>query len=205
MARSTRPFFFALAAVLACSVLLVTGQQPSAAGPFTAEQANAGRAAFQTNCAGCHGADLMGYPPLAGPAFVGSWGTRTTRDLFGLVQTTMPTDRPGALPADTYVNIIAFILQSNGRTPGNQPLTATTSTRMGGGGQPPAAAAQNAPAAAQNAAAPAGRGAGPQGGGAQGGGRGRGDAAPVTGLTVAGEVKDFARVTDEMLRNPPPG
>src|SRR5215204_7673075 len=116
MARSTRRFFFAFTAVLACSVLLVTGQQPSSAGPFTAEQANAGAAAFKTNCAGCHGADLMGYPPLAGSAFVGSWGTRTTRDLFGLIQTTMPTDRPGALPADTYVNIVAFILQSNGRT-----------------------------------------------------------------------------------------
>src|SRR4030095_13683443 len=102
----------------------------------TAEQANAGRAAFQTNCAGCHGADLMGYPPLAGSAFVGSWGTRTTRDLFGLVQNTMPTDRPGALPADTYVNIVAFILQSNGRTPGNQPLTPTTNALIGGTAAP---------------------------------------------------------------------
>src|SRR4029079_19440468 len=156
MARSTRPFFFALTALFACSVLLVTGQQPSSAGPFTADQANAGRAAFQANCAGCHGADLMGYPPLAGPGFIGSWSTRNTRDLFGLIQTTLPSDRPGALPADTYVNIVAFFLQSNGRTPGTQPLTATTSVVIGGGGAPaqaPAAAAQNA------AGPPAGPGA----------------------------------------------
>ena len=132
MRGSLRLFVFGLSTVLACSVLLVTGQQPSTAGPFTAEQANTGRAAFQTNCAGCHGADLMGYPPLAGPAFIGSWSTRNTRDLFGLIQTTMPTDRPGALSADTYVNIIAFILQSNGRTPGTTPLTATTSVVIGG-------------------------------------------------------------------------
>ena len=111
--RLRKPLFFVLTAVLAFSVLRVAGQQPPSAGPFTAEQANAGRAAFQTNCAGCHGTDLMGYPPLAGPAFIGSWSTRNTRDLFGLIQTTMPTDRPGALPADTYVNIIAFILQNN--------------------------------------------------------------------------------------------
>src|SRR5262247_4305120 len=122
---------FTLATVFVSCVMLVKGQQP-AAGPFTADQANAGRAAFQTNCAGCHGADLMGYPPLAGPAFVGSWGTRNTRDLFGLIQTTMPSDRPGSLPADTYVNIVAYILQSNGRTPDNQPLTATTSALIGG-------------------------------------------------------------------------
>jgi alcohol dehydrogenase (cytochrome c) len=204
MARSTRPFFFALAAVLACSVLLVTGQQPSAAGPFTAEQANAGRAAFQANCAGCHGADLMGYPPLAGPAFVGSWSTRNTRDLFGLIQTTMPTDRPGALPADTYVNIVAFILQSNGRTPGTQPLTASTSVVIGGAAAPPAAAAAPAQGAQAAAPAPAGRAAGAGAGGGGGGGRGQAQA-PVIGLTVSGEVKNFTPVTDEMLRNPAPG
>src|SRR5262245_34986481 len=102
----SKPLSFTLAIVFVSSVMLVKGQQPpAAAGPFTADQANAGRAAYQTNCAGCHGADLTGYPPLSGSAFVGSWGSRTTRDLFGLVQTTMPTDRPGALPADTYVNI----------------------------------------------------------------------------------------------------
>jgi len=201
MRGSTKPFFFVLSAALAASVLLVTGQQqPSTAGPFTAEQANAGRAAFQTNCSGCHGADLMGYPPLAGPAFIGSWSTRNTRDLFGLIQTTMPTDRPGALPADTYVNIIAFILQSNGRTPGTTPLTATTSVVIGGAAPaatPPAQAAAQAPA-------PAGRAAGPAAGGGGGGGRGQ-PQAPVTGLTVTGEVKNFTPVTDENLRNPAPG
>src|SRR6185436_16022397 len=70
MRGSMKAFLFLFSTALACSALIVTGQQPSAAGPFTAEQANAGRAAFQTNCAGCHGADLMGYPPLAGPAFI---------------------------------------------------------------------------------------------------------------------------------------
>ena len=198
--RLRKPLFFVLTAVLAFSVLRVAGQQPPSAGPFTAEQANAGRAAFQTNCAGCHGTDLMGYPPLAGPAFIGSWSTRNTRDLFGLIQTTMPTDRPGALPADTYVNIIAFILQSNGRTPGTTPLTAATSVVIGGAAPaatPPAQAAAQTPA-------PAGRAAGPAAGGGGGGGRGQ-PQAPVTGLTVTGEVKNFTPVTDENLRNPAPG
>jgi alcohol dehydrogenase (cytochrome c) len=202
MRGSIKAFLFLFSTALACSVLVVTGQQPSAGGPFTAEQANAGRAAFQANCAGCHGADLMGIPPLAGPAFIGSWSTRNTRDLFGLIQTTMPTDRPGALPAETYVNIVAFILQSNGRTPGTQPLTATTSVVIGGAAAPPAAAA--APQSAQAAAAPGGRAAGPAAGGGGGGGRGQAQA-PVTGLTVTGEVKNFTPVTDEMLKNPAPG
>ena len=198
MRGSMKAFLFLFSTALACSALIVTGQQPPSAGPFTAEQANAGRAAFQANCAGCHGTDLMGYPPLAGPAFIGSWSTRNTRDLFGLIQTTMPTDRPGALPADTYVNIIAFILQSNGRTPGTTPLTAATSVVIGGAAPaatPPAQAAAQAPAP--------GRGAGPAAG-AAGGGRGQ-PQAPVTGLTVTGEVKNFTPVTDENLRNPAPG
>ena len=94
-----KPLFVALAAVLTCSVLVIAGQQqPTAAGPFTAEQATAGRAAFQANCAGCHGADSSEHPPLAGAAFMGGWSTRNTRDLFGLIQTTMPTDRPGRSP-----------------------------------------------------------------------------------------------------------
>jgi alcohol dehydrogenase (cytochrome c) len=206
MRGSTKPLVFAFSAVLACSVLLVSAQQPSTAGPFTADQASAGRTAFEANCAACHGADLMGIPPLRGGAFMGGWATRTTRDLFGLIQTTMPTDRPGALPADTYVNIVAFILQSNGRAPGTQPLTATTAAPIGAPAGAVAAAPAQAPAQAPappGAAAAGGRGAGAAGGG-QGGGRGQAQA-PVVGLTVAGEVKDFARVTDEMLRNPPPG
>ncbi len=65
---------------------MVTAQQPpsqgfgapgpssqGAPGPFTSDQATAGRAAYQTNCAACHGADLNGVPPLAGAAFMGSW------------------------------------------------------------------------------------------------------------------------------------
>jgi len=202
-----KTLLFALACAFVSSVMLVSGQQPPAGAPFTAEQANAGRAAYQTNCAGCHGADLMGYPPLAGAGFIGSWSTRNTRDLFGLIQTTMPSDRPGSLPADTYVNIVAFILQSNGRTAGTQPLTATTSVVIGGAGGGAPAQAQAPAAAAPNAGgAPAGRGAGAQAGAGGGGGRGRGEAAaPVTGLTVAGEVKDYMRVTDDMLRNPAPG
>jgi alcohol dehydrogenase (cytochrome c) len=186
-----------LALLAAFSITFTTAQQP---GPFTAEQATAGRAAYQTNCAACHGADLNGVPPLAGPAFMGSWSTRTTRDLLGLIQTTMPTDRPGALPAETYVNIAAYILQTNGRAAGNQALTTTTTVVIG----PGAAGAAPAQAAVPPPAGQGGRAAGPGAqAGAQGGGRGQAKPAP-TGLTVPGEVKNYVRVTEEMLRNPPP-
>jgi alcohol dehydrogenase (cytochrome c) len=194
-------------ASLVASGVLLSGQQP-AGGPYTAEQASAGKAAYDTNCAACHGADLQGSFPLAGEGFIGGWSARTTRDLYGIVQTTMPANNPGGLSEATYVNIIAYILQFNRIPPGTTPLTATTDARIG---SPAAAAAAAPPSAAQapvpaptTQQPPAGRGAGPQGA-AAGPGRGRGQEPPPTGLTVRGEVKNLARVTDDILRNPAPG
>ena len=184
------------------TVALISAQQPPAPpGPFTAAQATAGRTAYDQNCAGCHGADLRGVPPLAGPTFFGGWSTRSTRDLLNTMTASMPPDRPGQLREEVYLDIAAYILQVNGRTPGNQMLTMTTDVPIGGGA-PAQAAGQAGGGGRQGAAgAPAGRGAAQ--GGAPGG---RGAAAPpAVGLTVAGEVRNFTRVTDEMLKNPPPG
>src|SRR5437667_164923 len=106
------------------------GQQPAgAAGPFTAAQATAGATAYQANCATCHQPDLRGQgtaTPLAGPEFIGSWGSRAASDLLSFIQLTMPPGNPGTLGADTYTNIAAFILRSNGARAGHQPLTANT-------------------------------------------------------------------------------
>src|SRR5688572_27348996 len=74
-------------ASLVTSAVLLTGQQPTG-GPYTAEQATAGKAAYEASCAACHGSDLMGAPPLAGEGFIGGWRTRTTRDMYGLIRTT---------------------------------------------------------------------------------------------------------------------
>ena len=103
--------------------LLLTGQQPTTTGPYTAAQADAGRTAYQANCAGCHGPDLGGRndaAQLAGSLFMGSWGGRTTSDLLGFMQGSMPPGNPGGLGEATYLNIAAFILDSNGARPGTQ-------------------------------------------------------------------------------------
>ncbi len=83
---------------------------------FTAEQAEAGRAAYQARCAGCHLPDMSGRneaSPLAGPNFMNAWRGRSTRELYEYISTTMP---PGGatLGADIYLAITAYILQSNG-------------------------------------------------------------------------------------------
>jgi alcohol dehydrogenase (cytochrome c) len=199
-------FMFVFTLLTAAGVMRVAGQQQAPAAPFTAAQAEAGGAAYQANCASCHGANLDGLPPLSGAAFMGSWSTRTTRDLIGLISTTMPTDRPGALPQQTYVEIAAYIMQFNGRPAGTQPLTATTEALIGGGATQQAGGSQAA--AGRGGAAAPGAAGGPGGAGAPAGapGRGgRGQQPQPTGLTVSGEVRNWAPVTDEMLRNPAPG
>src|SRR6266850_942471 len=86
-------------AIAALTTISMAGQQ-AGAGPFTAAQAAAGAAAYQANCAACHQPDLKGQgtaPALAGPEFLGGWGTRTTRDLLTFMQLTMPPASPGGV------------------------------------------------------------------------------------------------------------
>ena len=81
-----------LAAVGAVGIALVEGQQAPVA-VYSTEQAAAGRAAYQTTCAACHQPDLSGRneaPTLAGGNFQSTWRTRSTRDLFEYMQSTMP-------------------------------------------------------------------------------------------------------------------
>ncbi len=193
-----------VAGVAALLTGILTGQQPAAAtGPFTAAQADAGRAAYQKNCAGCHGGDLGGRndaSQLAGSLFMGSWGGRTTSDLVGFMQGAMPPGNAGGLGEATYLNIAAFILDSNGARPGPQPLTATATVGI------------RSIATGQLRAQAAAGGRGGRGAGAAAddrpiplGGRADPPAPPARrGLTVAGQVKNYVPLTDAMMRNPDP-
>jgi alcohol dehydrogenase (cytochrome c) len=204
-----RPPLMCAAPALAAAMGIALLGQPAQNFVFTTAQAAAGRAAYQTTCATCHMADLGGRneaPQLAGSNFMNTWRTRSTRDLLEFTQSTMPPSGE-SLPVEQYLNIISFILQSNGAAAGAQPFTPATTVPIGSiatGVAPTASAAPSQAgrggAAEQPSPAPGG------GGGARGGGRGGApaNAGPV-GLTVPGTVKNYTDVTDEMLRNPDPG
>lgn len=101
--------------------------------PFTQAQADAGREAYATSCASCHNDDLSGKgaPALVGKSFVESdFGSQTTAQLYKFIQSSMPFCEGGSLAVDSYVNILAFILEANGAKPGSQPLTPTTSVKL---------------------------------------------------------------------------
>jgi len=195
--------YFVMALVLAVllafagGVIVVTAQPQTATGPFTAEQANAGRAAYMESCASCHQPDLAGHfeaPPLAGATFMNTWGVRSTSDLTSLMQASMPPGNIGGLGAQAYADITAFILRANGSRPGGQTLTPATAV-------PIRSVATGVVTLAQAPVAGGGRAGGPAAGR---GGTGQRPSGP-TGLTVTGEVKNYVPVTDEMLTHPDAG
>jgi mono/diheme cytochrome c family protein len=83
---------------------------------FTSEQAAAGKTAFTTNCAVCHGNTLTNgtfAPPLAGEYFRNKWAGLTVRSFYEHSRT-MPPAAPASLPDETYADIVAYVLQLNG-------------------------------------------------------------------------------------------
>jgi hypothetical protein len=62
-------------------------------------------------------------PPLAGEYFMNAWLGRTVRMFYDRART-MPPAAPGSLPSETYLNIVAYILQVNGVKPGSVKLEA---------------------------------------------------------------------------------
>lgn len=117
-----------IAAVVAWGGAVRARQQVPAAPVFTVQQATAGKAAYAKNCASCHMPDLSGnaeIPALAGTAFLTTWGTRTTKELFDYMSAAMPYGAP-SLSVDAYTTMTAYILQSNGAVAGDQALTAST-------------------------------------------------------------------------------
>jgi PQQ-dependent dehydrogenase (s-GDH family) len=92
---------------------------------FSAEQADRGRTAYNSNCVSCHGQNLISATygtPLAGDYFDGKWVGQSVGALYSKAHDTMPPSRPGSLPDETYADIIAYVLQVNGLQPGETEL-----------------------------------------------------------------------------------
>jgi cytochrome c len=96
-------------------------------GIYTDAQAERGRASYQQSCVGCHRDDLRGdntAPSLVGESFMCLWGDMEVGELAARAQKVMPPERPGSLPAQTYTDIVAFILQKNAIPAGAKELGA---------------------------------------------------------------------------------
>ena len=110
----------------------VQSQEPSDVrtvqdGVFTEEQALRGRHQYQTTCGRCHGEDLTGSNAraLVGDTFLRNWSSLSLDGLFDRVQT-MPPGGAMTLGEDTYVDILTYVLETNGFPAGSEELRSET-------------------------------------------------------------------------------
>ncbi len=151
-------------------------------GPFTSRQAGQGHTEYSAACASCHQENLSGggeTPSLAGANFLKSWGDRSTRELYNYLHAAMPLGKGGSLSDQTYQDIVAFLLEANGATPGGKSYTSVTEVKIGNvaNGQIPGGLTRQA------------------------------EAAPLarSGLTISGQVPAYTPLTDAMLEHPAEG
>src|SRR5579872_6962643 len=92
-------------------------------GVYSTDQAARGESAYTAHCASCHLDDLTAYRgALHGIAFSENFQGDSLESLFLVTKSTMPRNEPGSLPEDTYLDIIAYVLQENSYPSGSADL-----------------------------------------------------------------------------------
>lgn len=115
-----------IAALCAAGWTSVQAQSPERIwqGVFTDAQAERGKATFNTACIRCHGGDLAGTtaPALRGDRFFTTWGGEPIDRLFLKIRDTMPPNFGTILDDQAKLDIVTYILQTNGFPSGARDL-----------------------------------------------------------------------------------
>jgi mono/diheme cytochrome c family protein len=111
--------------------ILVSSQAPQKGrtvwdGVYTEAQATRATGVFGASCAGCHTLTPEGNRPLSGDRFWQSNTQRSVADLLTYVSKNMPNGNGGSLSADSYNDLVALILKSNGLPAGATELSPET-------------------------------------------------------------------------------
>jgi mono/diheme cytochrome c family protein len=117
--------------LIAASAARASSQTPAKGrtvwdGVYTEAQATRATGVFGASCAGCHALTAQGNRPLSGEKFWQSYTQRTVADLLTYVSKNMPNGNGGSLSPDSYNDIVALILQSNGLPAGTTELRPDT-------------------------------------------------------------------------------
>jgi len=92
-------------------------------GVYSADQAARGQAAYSARCSSCHLNDLTGYRgALHGIAFAEKFQGDTLDGFFDVTKASMPRGAPSSLSDQTYLDIIAYVLQVNSYPSGSEDL-----------------------------------------------------------------------------------
>ena len=100
-------------------------------GVFSKSQSVRGASTFRKSCLRCHGEDLLGnetVPTLIGDQFLERWQRKRAGNLFSYMKSEMPPEEK--LEATDYVDIVAFLLSSNGAPVGEAELPQSFSELM---------------------------------------------------------------------------
>ena len=94
-------------------------------GVYTAAQAARGKATYSSNCLRCHGGDLLGVtaPSLTGERFLTAWSGEHLGRLYEKIRDTMPLNFGSVIDNATKLDVVAYILQTNGFPTGAAELT----------------------------------------------------------------------------------
>ena len=112
--------------------LAIHGQEPASKrsvrdGVFSERQVDRGRRVYLRSCEHCHGSSLEGndtaeIPALVYDPFFRQWNGKTVADLFEHTSRSMPADDRGSLTPRNYVDVLAFVFESNGFPAGESDL-----------------------------------------------------------------------------------
>jgi S-disulfanyl-L-cysteine oxidoreductase SoxD len=96
-------------------------------GVYSPDQLNRGKKAFNSQCARCHGENLLGgeeAPMLVEKDFLDKWLGKSVGSLIDQTRKTMPSDGPGKLSRQQCTDIAAYLLNANGFPAGKSDLPA---------------------------------------------------------------------------------
>ena len=92
-------------------------------GVYTEAQATRATGVFGASCAGCHTLTPDGNRPLSGETFWQSNTQKSVAELLAYVSKNMPNGNGGSLSPESYNDLVALILKSNGFPAGQSELT----------------------------------------------------------------------------------
>ena len=89
------------------------------------EQAVRGMMVFTKTCVECHT-----KTDVTGADFKIKWHGRPVYDLFDVIHTTMPDDKPGSLTPEQYIDVVAYLVRINGAAAGGAVLVASDTAAL---------------------------------------------------------------------------
>lgn len=98
----------------------------SAAGVYTADQANRGRDVYLGQCRSCHVPEAHGSP-----TFQATWHGKTLAELYAYLRERMPKNEPGTLSDQEYIDVMSYVLRLNRMPSGEAELPADAESLKG--------------------------------------------------------------------------